>query len=80
MRAYRHAFATGGNKKRLSQNGLLDLMGEVDREYADMDGHSTVARWESGATASYPEADRGIWPGPQPFTCGDRRSDFVGRP
>ena len=50
MRAYRHAFATGGNNKRLSQNGLLDLMGEVDREYADMDGHSTVARWESGAT------------------------------
>ncbi len=50
MRAYRLAYSYKGSKRKLSQNRLLDLMGMVDKEYAEMDGHSSVARWESGAT------------------------------
>ncbi len=49
MRAYRHAYTREGTNRRLSQSGLLDLMGQVDPEYLDRHDHSTVARWESGA-------------------------------
>ena len=50
MRAYRHAYRTGGGSRRLSQTGLLDLMAQVDSGYSDRHDHSSVARWESGAT------------------------------
>ena len=49
MRAYRHAHTREGTNRRLSQSGLLDLMGQVDPEYLSRHDHSTVARWESGA-------------------------------
>ena len=49
MRAYRHAHTREGTNRRLSQSGLLDLMGQVSPEYLDRHDHSTVARWESGA-------------------------------
>ncbi len=49
MRAYRHAHTREGTNRRLSQSGLLDLMGQVDPEYLNRHDHSTVARWESGA-------------------------------
>ena len=49
MRAYRHAHTREGTNRRLSQGGLLDLMGQVDPEYLSRHDHSTVARWESGA-------------------------------
>ena len=49
MRAYRHAHTREGTSRRLSQSGLLDLMGQVDPEYLSKHDHSTVARWESGA-------------------------------
>ena len=45
-----------GRPGRLSQTGLLDLMGQVDEKYSELHGHSTVARWESGATN--PSRDR----------------------
>ena len=50
MRAYRRSFRTDGRAGRLSQSGLLDLMGQVDEKYSELHGHSTVARWESGTT------------------------------
>ena len=50
MRAYRHAYRIRGRAGRLSQTGLLDLMGQVDEKYSELHGHSTVARWESGTT------------------------------
>ena len=50
MQAYRHAYGAEGRKSRLSQEGLLKLMGLVDPLYLERYNHSTVARWESGAT------------------------------
>ena len=49
MRAYRHSYRQEAGAKRLSQNGLLDLMAQVDSSYAGRHDHSTVVRWESGA-------------------------------
>ena len=49
MRAYRQSHAPRGGARRLSQNGLLDLMAQVDSSYSGRYDHSTVARWESGA-------------------------------
>ena len=57
MQAYRHAYLKStGRKGRLSQEGLLHLMGQVDPQYLERYNHSTVARWESGATR--PTRDR----------------------
>ena len=50
MRAYRHAFLVDGRARRLSQDGLLDLMAQVNQQYSERHDHSTVTRWESGAT------------------------------
>ena len=50
MQAYRRAYEVDGKKGRLSQEGLLKLMGQVDPVYLERYNHSTVARWESGAT------------------------------
>ena len=49
MRAYRQSFSHRDGGKRLSQDGLLDLMSRVDSSYSRRYDHSTVARWESGA-------------------------------
>ncbi len=56
MQSYRRAYDADGKKGRLSQEGLLKLMGEVDPVYLERYNHSTVARWESGATR--PTKDR----------------------
>ena len=48
MQAYRRAYSAKGKAKRLSQEGLLLLMGEADSKYLDRYDRSTVARWESG--------------------------------
>ena len=56
MQSYRRAYEADGKKGRLSQEGLLKLMGEVDPVYLERYNHSTVARWESGATR--PTRDR----------------------
>ena len=56
MQAYRRAYQHEGRNGRLSQEGLLRLMGQVDAKYSDRYDHSTVARWESGATR--PTRDR----------------------
>ena len=50
MQAYRRTFTPQGGSGRLSQEGLLKLMGQVDPLYLERYNHSTVARWESGAT------------------------------
>ena len=50
VRAHRHAYHTRGGARRLSQSGVLDLMAQVDSSYSGRHDHSTVARWESGAT------------------------------
>ena len=50
MQAYRRAFTPRDGSGRLSQEGLLKLMGQVDPIYLERYNHSTVARWESGAT------------------------------
>ena len=49
MRAYRHSYRQEAGAKRPSQNGLPDLMAQVDSSYAGRHDHSTVVRWESGA-------------------------------
>ena len=48
MQAYRRSYSENGEAKRLSQEGLLNLMGEADSKYLDRYDRSTVARWESG--------------------------------
>ena len=50
MRAYRHSRSSEDTGRRLSQSGLLDLMGQVDPKYLERHDHSTVVRWESGKT------------------------------
>lgn len=56
MQAYRRAYGQRQGRSRLSQEGLLRLMGQVDARYLERYNHSTVARWESGATR--PTKDR----------------------
>ena len=56
MQAYRRAYGQREGNSRLSQEGLLRLMGQVDPRYLERYNHSTVARWESGATR--PTRDR----------------------
>ena len=50
MQAYRRAHVPNGGRRGLSQEGLLDLMGQVDHSYLNRYDRSTVSRWESGAT------------------------------
>ena len=50
MRAYRLAFLVEGQARKLTQEGLLTLMAEVNPQYWERHDHSTVGRWESGAT------------------------------
>ena len=56
MQAYRRGYTPVEGSNRLSQEGLLRLMGQVDTKYLERYNHSTVARWESGATQ--PTKDR----------------------
>ncbi len=56
MRAYRLAYPVEGPARRLSQEGLLELMARVDDEYRRRYSHTTVVRWESGETL--PDAER----------------------
>lgn len=56
MKAYRESFALGLRRKGLSQEELLRRMADVDAEYAQRFSHTTVSRWESGATR--PTVDR----------------------
>ena len=48
MQAYRRAYVPSSGRRGLSQEGLLDLMGQVDSRYLDRYDRSTVSRWESG--------------------------------
>ncbi len=48
MQAYRRSHAVDGKRRRLSQERLLELMGQVDFRYMDRYDRSTVSRWESG--------------------------------
>ena len=50
MRSYRESFSSGGNRRGLTQEALLERMGSVDSEYAERYSHATVSRWESGGT------------------------------
>ncbi len=50
MRAYRESFAQADGRKGLTQEELLVRMAEVDGQYGERYSHSTVSRWESGAT------------------------------
>ncbi len=50
MRAYRESFAQPDGRKGLTQEELLGRMAEVDGQYGERYSHSTVSRWESGAT------------------------------
>ena len=56
MQSYRRSYTPNKGSGRLSQEGLLRLMGQVDPRYFERYNHSTVARWESGATR--PTRDR----------------------
>lgn len=50
MRSYRESFAHPDGRKGLTQEELLGRMAEVDGQYGERYSHSTVSRWESGAT------------------------------
>ncbi len=50
MRSYRESFSPGAGRRGLTQEGLLERMGSVDRDYAERYSHATVSRWESGDT------------------------------
>ena len=50
MRAYRESFAQADGRKGLTQEELLSRMADVDGQYGERYSHSTVSRWESGAT------------------------------
>ena len=56
MKAYREAFVSGLGSRGLSQEELLRRMADVDDECAQRFSHTTVSRWESGATR--PTVDR----------------------
>ena len=50
MKAYREAFVPGLGQKGISQEELLIRMADVDSNYSQRFSHTTVSRWESGAT------------------------------
>ena len=50
MRSYRESFSSGGGRRGLTQEALLERMGSVDSDYAERYSHATVSRWESGDT------------------------------
>ena len=50
MRAYRESFTQPDGRKGLTQEELLGRMADVDGQYGERYSHSTVSRWESGAT------------------------------
>ena len=50
MRAYRESFPLEGGGRGLTQEELLRRMATVDGDYAQRYSHTTVSRWESGAT------------------------------
>ena len=50
MRAYRESFTRPDGRKGLTQEELLGRMADVDGQYGERYSHSTVSRWESGAT------------------------------
>ena len=50
MRSYRESFSSGGGRRGLTQEALLERMASVDSDYAERYSHATVSRWESGGT------------------------------
>lgn len=50
MRAYRESFPTAEGGRGLTQEELLRRMASVDSDYGQRYSHTTVSRWESGAT------------------------------
>lgn len=50
MRAYRESFIQPDGRRGLTQEELLSRMANVDGQYGERYSHSTVSRWESGAT------------------------------
>ena len=50
MRSYRESFSSGGGRRGLTQEALLESMGSMDSDYAERYSHATVSRWESGGT------------------------------
>ncbi len=50
MKGYREAFVPALGRKGISQEELLRRMADVDVNYSQRFSHTTVSRWESGAT------------------------------
>ena len=50
IRAYRLDYSTQGQDGKLSQTDLIGLMAEQNEAYCENYDHSTVSRWERGAT------------------------------
>ena len=50
MRAYRESFISEDGRRGLTQEELLLRMASVDDGYGERFSHTTVSRWESGAT------------------------------
>ena len=50
MKGYRDSFVPALGRKGISQEELLRRMADVDANYSQRFSHTTVSRWESGAT------------------------------
>ncbi len=50
MKGYRESFVPALGRKGISQEELLRRMADVDANYSQRFSHTTVSRWESGAT------------------------------
>ncbi len=50
MRAYRESYPAEEGRRGLTQDELLRRMADVDDRYGERYSHTTVSRWESGAT------------------------------
>ena len=65
MRAYRESFPLPAGGRGLTQDELLRRMATVDGDYAQRYSHTTVSRWESGATRPSKERlECSVKPGP----------------
>ena len=51
MRSYRESFSSGGGRRGLTQEALLERMGSVDSDYAERYSHATVSRWDPATPA-----------------------------
>ncbi len=53
MRSYRESFSSGGGRRGLMQEALLERMGSVDNDYAEGYSHATIRAAEKDQKFSW---------------------------